>query len=129
MVITKILTTLPEQYRYFSTAWDSVSENLKTIENLCGRLQLEESKMINQEKQEIVSFKVEASYKGKNTNRYKNIKCYRCNSFGHIQAQCTKRLNVNAVRKTIMRKKIVLLRIRRHVLFVEKPIAQKRTAS
>jgi hypothetical protein len=33
MVITKIVTTLPEQYRYFSTAWDSVSENLKTIEN------------------------------------------------------------------------------------------------
>jgi hypothetical protein len=36
VVITKILTILPEQYKYFSSACDSVSEDLKTIENLCG---------------------------------------------------------------------------------------------
>jgi predicted choloylglycine hydrolase len=51
MVITKILTILPEQYTYFSSAWDSVSEVLKTIENLCRRLQLEESNIRNREKQ------------------------------------------------------------------------------
>jgi hypothetical protein len=86
MTITKILAILPEQYKYFSSAWDSVSEDLKTIENLCGRLQLEESKIRNQEKQENVSFTVEAKYKGKNINRHKNIKCYRCDSFGHVRA-------------------------------------------
>jgi hypothetical protein len=90
MVITKILTILPEQYKYLSSAWDSVSEDLKTTENLCGRPQLEESKQRNQEKQENVSFKVEAKYKGKNINRYKNMKCYRCDSFDHVRAQCEK---------------------------------------
>jgi hypothetical protein len=84
MVITKILTILPEQYKYFSSAWDSVSEDLKTVENLCGRLQLEKSKIRNQEKQE-------------NINRY--IKCYRCDSFGHVRAQCKKTLKCEHCKK------------------------------
>jgi hypothetical protein len=82
------LTILPEQYKYFSIAWDSVSEDLKAIANLFGRLQLEESKIRNTEKQENISFKVEDKYKGENKNRYKSIKCYRCDSFGHVRAQC-----------------------------------------
>jgi hypothetical protein len=48
MVITKILPILPEQYKYLGSDWVSFSEDLKTIENLCGRLQLEEGKIRNQ---------------------------------------------------------------------------------
>lgn len=45
MVITKIIGILPKKYRSFSSAWESVATETKTIKNLIARLQLEESKL------------------------------------------------------------------------------------
>lgn len=38
MIITKILSVLPENYRYFSSAWDSTPTGEKTLTNLTARL-------------------------------------------------------------------------------------------
>ncbi|KAK9679642.1 hypothetical protein QE152_g39830 [Popillia japonica] len=42
MVMSKILSTLPEQYKYFLTAWESTPISGKTITNLTSRLVAEE---------------------------------------------------------------------------------------
>lgn len=38
MIISKVLATLPEEYGYFASAWDSTIRNNKTLENLTSRL-------------------------------------------------------------------------------------------
>ncbi|UYV60351.1 hypothetical protein LAZ67_1000907 [Cordylochernes scorpioides] len=42
-LITKIICSLPDKYKNFITAWDSVSSEEKTLENLTARLLKEES--------------------------------------------------------------------------------------
>ncbi|XP_044762361.1 uncharacterized protein LOC123319442 [Coccinella septempunctata] len=43
MLISKILSTLPEKYRFFKTAWESTSNAEKTLTNLVLRLLSEEN--------------------------------------------------------------------------------------
>lgn len=38
MIISKVSATLPEEYGYFASAWDSTVRNNKTLENLTSRL-------------------------------------------------------------------------------------------
>lgn len=47
MVISKILSILPEKFRHFSTAWDLTPKDDKNIENLMQRLTQEEDRSIN----------------------------------------------------------------------------------
>ncbi|XP_029054804.1 uncharacterized protein LOC114882092 [Osmia bicornis bicornis] len=44
MLMSKILTILPEKLQYFSSAWDSTQADDKTLDNLISRLSLEEDK-------------------------------------------------------------------------------------
>lgn len=84
MVITKIIGILPKEYRSFSSAWESVATETKTIENLTARLQLEESKLQSaREEQNNVSFKTELKQRSK-----PDIVCYKCHRKGHIQRDC-----------------------------------------
>jgi hypothetical protein len=46
-----------------------------------------------------VSFKFEANSKGKNINRFKNIKYYKFDSFGHVRAQSKKTLKYEHCKK------------------------------
>jgi len=48
MLITTILMTLPNSYQHFYSAWDSMLSENKTINNLTGRLLLEESRLVQQ---------------------------------------------------------------------------------
>ncbi|KAL4143657.1 hypothetical protein QTP88_005968 [Uroleucon formosanum] len=45
MVMTKILMTLPNEYNHFYSAWDSISAERKTVNNLTSCLLIEESRM------------------------------------------------------------------------------------
>lgn len=44
MVMTKIIMALPERFRYFRSAWESVSKDDQTLENLSTRLLMEEDR-------------------------------------------------------------------------------------
>lgn len=45
MVVTKILMTLPAEYKHFVSAWESTEQTSQTIENLTNRLMIEESRV------------------------------------------------------------------------------------
>ena len=44
-VMMKIITTLPDDYRFLETAWDSTPDENKNLENLRARLVQEEKKI------------------------------------------------------------------------------------
>lgn len=44
MVISKIILSLPSEYRHFSSAWESTSKDERTLDNLRTRLMTEESR-------------------------------------------------------------------------------------
>lgn len=74
MTITKILMSLPEQYKHFRSAWESVPSESQNLEGLTSRLLLEEERL-GSENKEIVAL---ASIK----------KCYSCGKEGHIAKVC-----------------------------------------
>jgi endonuclease III len=58
MIITRIMTLLPKEYQYYSSAWDSTSSIDRTLDNLIRRLSLEEMKAKKiLEAEEAVAFK------------------------------------------------------------------------
>ncbi|CAH2097113.1 unnamed protein product [Euphydryas editha] len=44
-VITKVLMSLPDEYKHFVSAWESAPDNKQTIENLVARLLIEEERV------------------------------------------------------------------------------------
>ncbi|XP_071056915.1 uncharacterized protein [Onthophagus taurus] len=75
MKITKLLSILPNTYKYFRSAWESASEKDKTFEKLTGRLLNEELRMKSENTTEQVAFKGEQ----KRTNRHNkpdDITCF-----------------------------------------------------
>lgn len=49
MVMTKIIMALPEKYKHFQSAWDSVSVENQTLNNLTARLLIEEERFGKEE--------------------------------------------------------------------------------
>lgn len=47
MVITKIITSLPDMYKHFVSAWDSVQSEKQTLSELTARLLIEEQRTNN----------------------------------------------------------------------------------
>jgi hypothetical protein len=91
MIITKITTILPEEYKNFGSAWDSMAIMDRTLDNLGARLTLEEmkQKMMTKE-EESVAFKRVTRTKGKYS-----FKCSNCNQLGHAQINCPYKGNNN----------------------------------
>lgn len=77
MIISKILTCLPNRYMYFTTAWDSTPDDKKTLTNLTNRLLCEENKL-DQNEEKPVALKVEKE----------KPKCFKCNKIGHMKKDC-----------------------------------------
>lgn len=83
MIITRLITALPQEYRHFVSAWDSVVETSKTLENLKGRLMIEEQRMKTGESiGQDVAF---VAHRGSNQKRGK---CYSCGRKGHYKNEC-----------------------------------------
>ncbi|PNF30052.1 hypothetical protein B7P43_G05342, partial [Cryptotermes secundus] len=84
MIMTEITTILPEDYKHFSTAWDSMATVDRTLDNLVARLMLEEvmCKMTTKE-EESIAFKTVTKIKSKTP-----FKCFNCNEIGHAQINC-----------------------------------------
>lgn len=74
MLVSKILSSLPQEYRHFLSAWDSTEKNQKTLENLVARLISEEMRNnCNQTEGETIAFKA-ISNKNKSTRVTKDCR-------------------------------------------------------
>lgn len=81
MVMSKILTCLPNNLNYFITAWESTPDDKKNLTNLTNRLLNEESRLNDNKREENqIAFKA--------IRKEKVIKCYKCNKTGHIKKDC-----------------------------------------
>ena len=79
MLVSKILTSLPDNYKHFVSAWESTETTQRTLENLIARLTTEETRNKNSEEKEApVALKTS------------EVKCFKCNGMGHIARNCKK---------------------------------------
>ncbi|KAF2893779.1 hypothetical protein ILUMI_12394 [Ignelater luminosus] len=102
-ICSKVINSLLSKYNAFRTAWDSVSSEYQTFENLTARLLKEELRITNedtetfrlalevkalQSKLETASFK-----KSKNIKELKKTtSCNYCKQKGHWSRECRKRI-------------------------------------
>lgn len=77
MLVSKVLTSLPDCYNHFVSAWESTETEQRTLENLIARLTMEEIRLKTSEEKE-----------GPVALRTSEIKCYKCNGMGHIARNC-----------------------------------------
>lgn len=91
MVLTRIIMTLPVEYKYFVSAWESTEKSKQTIELLTNRLMIEESRMTNGNDVTIKSEALLANgakTKSKAKPTKKKGKCFSCGIEGHWRSQC-----------------------------------------
>lgn len=97
MIMNKIIASLPKNYSYFKSAWDSTPRDEKTKSNLIARLLAEESRNKTGETEpNQVAFKVEEK-KGKYNHNKPSCsserKCFICDSTSHLAKSCPKNTN------------------------------------
>lgn len=103
MLMTKILSSLPPEYKHFVSAWESVSEEQRTLSNLTSRLFIEEGRMKENESLNVNNVN---AFTSKRMNRYskqkekyqqsntfqkpanKKFPCHFCGRIGHFIADC-----------------------------------------
>lgn len=94
MMITKILMSLPERYRHFCSAWESVPTEKQSLDELTSRLLIEEERWKTTEPTTaLASLQIkcrEPTRKGGATKQFQGV-CYVCHKPGHIARNCTKR--------------------------------------
>lgn len=83
MLMSKILATLPEKFKYFTTAWESTVGTDRNLTNLTSRLLSEEERNKSKESESTVAF------------RSNEKLCFRCKTAGHISRFCPKNKMVN----------------------------------
>ncbi|XP_036141712.1 uncharacterized protein LOC105828720 [Monomorium pharaonis] len=74
MLITRILSTLPQKFSHFHSAWDSTDDAKRTIENLTARLMMKEMRL-------KVIQKAKRQYKERGATRVVNHKTKNCRGY------------------------------------------------
>jgi len=88
MLITKIITTLPSHYSYFSAAWEATATESKTLVTLKSRLMAEENRHKSQKAEpEGLAFRAQVQ------------RCYNCNRVGHRLKECRDKIVCNLCNK------------------------------
>ena len=80
MVITKILMSLPERYKHFLSAWESVPPTDQNMNELTSRLLIEEERQQSTETSDQTSAAFMVN---------KNVICFNCGKRGHMKRNCT----------------------------------------
>lgn len=111
MIITKIIMSLPEEFKHFQSAWESVPVEKQYLNDLISRLLIEEERIkTGKEKEEValaagVSNNKNTRNKGKffsrgshnnenwlsqgnNNKNYSKLVCFYCKKHGHIAKDC-----------------------------------------
>lgn len=89
MVITRIIMTLPSEYRHFGSSWEATAEIDRTLQNLTNRLLAEETRVDSYQPNEVASQTTAFFSRGKQPdNKRKPGKCFKCHKHGHWKAQC-----------------------------------------
>lgn len=97
MLITKIVMTLHEEYNHFISAWESTSQEQKTIDNLTARLVMEETRRKSRQSDESVAlltnkmqkvFPNNKKDKSEKNAKRRDMECYNCKKKGHIRKNC-----------------------------------------
>ena len=88
MILTKIIMSLPEKYRHFRSAWESVSSDNQTLNNLTARILIEEERL---EKEESTVALMTVRQPPRSTSNKVNRelkKCFFCGKPGHFKSHC-----------------------------------------
>lgn len=107
MLMTKILMTLPENYKHFYSAWDSIPNVDKTLSNLSSRLMVEETRQtqghdVQRDTASSSAFSAKKSFGTYNKEKHTKIgnsenqrnndkkpgKCNYCKKPGHWKREC-----------------------------------------
>lgn len=105
MMMTKILMTLPDKYKHFVSAWESVPEKDQSFQSLVSRLLLEEERYGNTEQEQATAFVARNQCYNKNNKQINQnnrgagqynksvseLKCFECGHKGHLRKDCRKR--------------------------------------
>lgn len=81
MIITKILMALPDEYKHFRSAWESVPSDKQTLDELTSRLLIEEER--NKSSESSTAYLATKNHHQKN-----KLKCHVCKKVGHLSKQC-----------------------------------------
>ena len=82
MIITKILMALPEQYKHFRSAWESVPLESQTLSELTSRLLLEEER--NKSTESTTALAAKTVFQKSQTR----LRCNICSKVGHLARNC-----------------------------------------
>lgn len=84
--------SLPEPYKHFRSAWESIPIENQTPEELTARLLVEEERMKSSEgARALASTSGRRNFKQNRDDKdFKKIKCFICQKPGHIAKQCKK---------------------------------------
>jgi transposase InsO family protein len=105
-IVAKILASLSSKYAAFQTAWDSVSPEQQTLNNLQERLIREEARLTAEDERPgaFSAYKKNAAKKNDAKNATgksqrsdwrKDVECYKCKKRGHFARECRSKKNEN----------------------------------
>lgn len=96
MLVSKILMTLPVEFRHFHSAWESTAVADRTLTNLTTRLMIEECRNgVSNQAENIGESSAMASkryhqhhHQRQTQQQHHSVKCFQCKKPGHIKKNC-----------------------------------------